>query len=106
MMPALWTVGTLGSLVSERCKMMTREQITAAVLEIRARPSKEEVNNPKPVPTPWAPTPPFVALANPHAMRGHVEAEPGQCKRCKEVRPPGGYPAACKRGDVRTFQGG
>jgi hypothetical protein len=86
--------------------MMTSAQITAAVLEIRARPSKEEVNNPKPVPTPWAPTPPFVALANPHAMRGHVEAEPGQCKRCKEVRPPGGYPAACKRGDVRTFQGG
>jgi hypothetical protein len=99
--------------IARSIRMMTAAQITAAVLEIRARPSKEETNNPKPVLTPWAPTVPFVALANPHAMRGHAEYHPSDardkkliaCATCLQDKPRGGWSDACPN-DRRLFKGG
>ena len=80
--------------------MMTRLEITAAIEQIRAKVNQDDVLDAKPVAAKWKPTPPFVALANPHADRGHGGAlcECGKPKR-------GGWSVACKD-DKRDFKGG
>jgi hypothetical protein len=85
--------------------MMTKRDRTAAVKQIRARAAerRDDVLDPKPVVAKWAPYPVFKVKPNPHADRGH-RGDP--CKGCKQGRPPGGWNAACSRGDVRAFQGG
>jgi hypothetical protein len=83
--------------------MMTRLEITAAIEQIRAKVHRDDVLDAKPVAAKWKPTPPFVALANPHASRGHIGAP---CNACKQALPLGGWAAACLRGDARTFTGG
>jgi hypothetical protein len=83
-----------------------KKQIAAAVAAIRVRAELKNKGDGVPVLTKWKPFLPFVALANPHAGRGHVEVDPGQCKACRELRPPGGWNRACQRGDARIFKGG
>ena len=54
----------------------------------------------------YIPTPPFAALPNPDADRGHRVVDDGQCKDCKALRPRGGWNYSCPRGDSGQFQGG
>ena len=85
--------------------MMTAAQIAAAISAIQARVRAAPVEGSVPITLAWAPTKPFVYQPNPCADRGHREVDPGQCKACKQLKPKGGWSAACPR-DARTFMGG
>jgi hypothetical protein len=83
---------------------MTPAQITRDIAGIQARVRAAPVEGSVPVVAKWKATKPFVAEPNTCADRGHRMVEPGQCKGCKQLKPPGGWDAACVR-DARQFMG-
>jgi hypothetical protein len=92
--------------------MMTPSQVTAAVLEIRARSELKNKGEGVPITEPWAPHPPFVALANPETARGHLESpDPDSglpyCESCDADKPEaGGWDFGCINGQLRrSFKG-
>jgi hypothetical protein len=102
------TVGREGA--NQRDVMpMTAQQIAATITAMRARQTDEPTG--VPVTAPWEVTPPFAALPNPDASRGHSERfDPCDgvtfCDGCGDDKPCGGWDAACETGDKRVFKGG